>query len=565
MPATLASLRVKNFALVEELAWQPGPGFNAITGETGAGKSILIGALKLLLGERADRSQIRAGAEQCAVEAVFEIPGDTAAWDAFLEERGAEPCQEGQLILRRVIAVSGQGRQFVNGSPCPLSLLRDIGDRLVDLHGPHDHQSLFHRERQTALLDDYARLSGLVCEFAEARRGLLSLIREQEEALQGQRERAREADLLSHQIAEIEAAALRPDEEESLASRHRAASNAQRISQTASAALEALSEGQPCLLSLSGDLGRLLRDIARLDDSAASLASLHAAAHEQLAELHRELTRYLDRIELDPAKLAEIEARLDLIVSLKRKYGSTIPEILTFAEGARVRLSHLEALEGRKASLADEISAATARVADLAARITAARKKASEQLAADVAAQLRELGFKQPGFSIRLEPQEGPPAFAPLGAEVAEFVFAPNPGEPPQPLRQIASSGEISRVMLALKSALAAQDSVGLLVFDEIDANVGGETAVRVGRKMAALAASHQVLCITHLPQVAAAASHHFKVAKEEESGRTVSRIQPLDPTAREQELARMLGGTTGAALAHARELLAVQREQKTG
>lgn len=554
MSASLASLRIKNFALVEDLTWSPGAGFNAVSGETGAGKSILIGALKLLLGERADRGLIRSGAEQCTVEALFEA-ADFSLIDSLLEAAGAECCEDGQLILRRVLTPSGS-RQFINGSPCNLSVLRELGDLLVDLHGPHDHQSLFSREEQTRLLDAFAKLTEQAEAFREARSLWVQLIREERELAESARETARERELLEHQVHEIEEAALHVGEEEALVVRHRAAGNAHRLQEVGQAAAALLVESEPSMSALSGELGRHLRELGRLDDAASPLEKRQGEIHEQLLDLSRDLERYLSHLEVDPARLAEMEARLDLIGSLRRKYGQTTEEILAFAEQARERLQRLNSREERSEHLAEDIAKARAEMDRLAARLTAGRTKAAKSLSRAVADQLLELGFRQAGFSIDLESHQQDTAPGPHGAELAEFLFAPNPGEPARPLRSIASSGEISRVMLALKCALAAEDRVALLVFDEIDANVGGETATKVGAKMAELGRVRQVLCITHLPQVAAAASTHFLVSKEVREGRTLSRLQTLEAAEREIEIARMLGGGTASALSHARALL---------
>lgn len=557
MSATLASIRIKNFALVEDLTWTPGKGFNAISGETGAGKSILIGALKLLLGERADRSQIRAGAEQCAVEALFETSSPETI-DALLADAGAESCEEGRLIIKRIVTQT-TGRQFINGSPCNSSLLKELGDLLVDLHGPHDHQSLFSREEQTRLLDDFSGVSTVASEYREVRSRWLALVREQEALETGAQAMVREMELLRHQVGEIDGAELLPDEEEALHSSHRAMSNAHRIQELGSATTALLTENEPGLSSLCGDLGRILRDLTRLDERAASFESRQIEIKEQIGDLAKEVENYLGRIDSDPALLVEIEERLDLIGGLKRKYGNTIADILTFAKEARGRLQELESREERGGNLVAAIVAAQKVVEDLAGKLSKERKRGAAQLAKAVADQLLELGFRQAEFSLELEALA---ELGPHGRELAEFVFAPNPGEPAHPLRQIASSGEISRVMLALKCALAAQDRVALLVFDEIDANVGGETATKVGEKMLELGRNRQVLCITHLPQVASAASTHFLVEKQVREGRTISLLTLLGEEARELEIARMLGGKTTSAREHARTLLARKNQE---
>lgn len=561
MSAHLVSLRIKNLALVEELTWRPGRGFNAISGETGAGKSVLLGALNLLLGERADKSLIRTGAESCAIEAVFES-SDTKAYDALFEEAGVELCQEGQLLLKRSITPTGS-RQFVNGSPCTLGLLKHLGDLLVDLHGPHEHQSLFSRERQTQILDDYAGLGELREEYGKARRRWLDLRAEAAALAEEAGQVERDLELIRHQLQEIDGAELAdPGEEEELARRQRVVESSRRLLELGGQVAGLLDEGEYSLSSQCGDLGRLLREMARLDPAAGALESEQVALHETISSLSRSVADYLERIEDEPEARAEIAERLDLIQNLKRKYGASIAEILNFAEERRARLVRLEHREERGANLTGEIARAEEGMRKWARELSAGRKKGAGSLAKNVAGQLAELGFRQAGFAIQLEPMEAPGA---QGMELADFVFAPNPGEAPRPLRQIASSGEISRVMLALKCALAEQDEVSLLVFDEIDANVGGETATRVGEKMRQLGEKRQVLCISHLPQVVAAASRHFCVEKEVRAGRTLSSLREISGAQREEEIARMLGGREASALEHARHLLAASTISGSG
>jgi len=553
--ATLASLRIRNLALVEDLAWQPGPGLVAITGETGAGKSLLIGALQLLLGERADKSLIRSGADACTVEAAFET-ADSSELDAWLEEQGTEPCADGQLLLKRTLSAAGSGRQFVNGSPCTLSVLKALGDRLVDLHGPHDHQSLFSREAQTRVLDAYAGAAVVAGDFAAAHRETNRLTGEIERLRALEQDAALRREMLAHAAREIAEAKLSPGEEDEVVSRLRAAGNGQRLLELSGQLEAALgAEGEGGVRQGLAEAVRTARELARLDQSAAPLNETLGDVAARLADLENDVRSYAEKIDSDPSTLRELEARADLLQSLKRKYGGTIEEIVARGEQAAQDLEEIETRGEKIATLEKEASAAAGRAAKLAKALSAARAKGAPALAKAVTAELRELGFLRAGFGVRLE------ALAEArsqGAELAEFEFAPNPGEPVKPLRAIASSGEISRVMLALKSVLAGQDGVPLLVFDEIDANVGGEVAVKVGQKMRGLAAAHQVLCITHLPQVAAAAHRQFAVTKEYDGQRTVTAVGELGGPARVAELARMLGGQdTDSALAHARTLLA--------
>ena len=557
MLATLASLRIRNLALVEDLAWQPGPGLVAITGETGAGKSLLIGALQLLLGERADKSLIRSGADACTVEAAFET-ADSRELDAWLEEQGTEPCADGQLFLKRTLSAAGSGRQFVNGSPCTLSVLKALGDRLVDLHGPHDHQSLFSREAQTRVLDAYAGAAAVAGDFAAAHRETNRLAGEIEGLRALEQDATLRREMLAHAAREIAEAKLSPGEEEEVVARLRAAGNGQRLLELSSQLEAALgAEGDGGLRQALADAIRAARELARLDQSAAALNEALGEVATRIADLENDVRSYAEKIDSDPGTLRELEARADLLQALKRKYGGTIEEIVARGEQAAQDLEEIETRGEKIATLEKEASAAAGRAVKLAKALSAARAKAAPALAKAVTAELRELGFLRAGFGVRLEALAEARA---QGAEWAEFEFAPNPGEPVKPLRAIASSGEISRVMLALKSVLAGQDGVPLLVFDEIDANVGGEVAVKVGQKMRGLSAAHQVLCITHLPQVAAAAHRQFSVTKEYDGNRTVTAVGELVGTARVAELARMLGGQdTDSARAHARTLLASQ------
>ncbi len=548
----LASLRIRNFALVESLSWEIPAGFVAITGETGAGKSILIGGLNLLLGERADKSSIRSGANECVIEAVAALP-ETSSIHALLAEAGIEPCEDGQLLLKRVISATGAGRQFANGSPCTLALLRQIGDRLVDLHGPHDHQSLFSREAQTRLLDAFGGSEKALGDYRAARAEWLSLDREQADSQASSQAREREIALLVHQTEEIESAALDPDEEQVLVLRQQTTANGQRLKELAAGAAQALSESEDSAESRLVESGRMLRELVRLDPSQSELAARHGALAEEMGDIARALGSYGDRIDADPKSLAQIEARLDLLQNLKRKYGTTVAEIIAYGEKAAERLSGLHSQAARVANLEAEISAAKTQALAAGAKLSKLRAAAAPKLASSVRKHLADLGFLKGGFGVRLDAGEP----GPDGLETVEFVFAPNPGEPEQPLRSIASSGEISRVMLALKTTLAAQDEVPVLVFDEIDANVGGEIAHSVGAKMREIGLRRQVLCITHLPQVAAQAAAHFLVRKSVVGGRTISDLARVAAGAREEEIARMLGSRSGeAALAHARELL---------
>jgi DNA repair protein RecN (Recombination protein N) len=551
MPASLSLLRIKNLALVEDLEWQLGPGFTAITGETGAGKSIIIGALQLLLGERTDKSLIRTGAESCTVEAIFQ-GDDLNQLQPLLDESGVET-DAGELILKRSFSTAGTNRQFINGSPTTLGVLKNLGDELVDLHGPHDHQSLLSPERQLALLDGYADLGGRVHEFGKVYRKLQALRAEHRGLSTAESAREQEIDLLRHQVGEITVANLSSSEEEEITARYRLASNSKRLLELAAAIARRLSEGDDAILPQLTETQRLLRDLEKIDPDKTTLAEAHAACVVELSEISRAMSQYAEQLDLDPAQLASLEDRVNLFETLKRKYGGSIGEVIAFGERSMERLRQIEGRDAELQRLSKDIDSARGELEQIGGLLHQARGKAAPKLAANIRANLRDLGFRQSEFEAKLNRLEEP---RPTGFDAVELLFSPNPGEPLKPLRTIASSGEISRLMLAIKSSLAAHDAIPLLVFDEIDANVGGEIANAVGAKMRKLAADHQVLCITHLPQVAAAAATQFVVTKEVVGGRTHSRLTAVSGKARQEEVARMLGGKTESALKHAATLL---------
>ena len=547
----LSLLRIKNLALVEDLQWELTPGFTAITGETGAGKSIIIGALQLLLGERADKSLIRTGAEACTVEAIF-MGDDFSDLNARLEEWGVELCAD-ELIVKRTFSLGGSSRHFVNGSPTTLALLKAIGDELVDLHGPHDHQSLLAPERQLALLDGFAHAEEALREYRQSFRRLQSLVAEERALSSAETVREQEFDLLRHQVQEIAAAKLEPDEEEEIHARYRLASNSRRLIELATSISRQLSEVDNAVLDQLAETQRLLRELEKIDPGLAESSAAHATAVIELTEIARTLDRYAEKLDLDPEQLAQLEERVTLIETLKRKYGGSIPEVITFGERATERMRKIEGRDAELERLARDIENARKALERAAAVLRKVRQTSAPKLVKNVQQQLVDLGFRQEEFEARLSPNDEPRL---NGTDSLELLFSPNPGEPLKPLRTVASSGEISRVTLAIKSVLALQDAIPLLVFDEIDANVGGEIANAIGAKMGALAARHQVLCITHLPQVAAAAATQFVVTKEVTRGRTFSDLREVKSKARQEEIARMLGGKSESALRHAASLL---------
>jgi DNA repair protein RecN (Recombination protein N) len=551
----LSTLRIKNLALVADLSLDLQPGLNVITGETGAGKSILIGALYLVLGERADRTLLRSGADQCTVEAVFEVRHLREALDNFLHENGLEPCEEGQLVLRRSFTGAGANRQFINGSPASLQALARLGEWLVDIHGPHDHQSLLSPTRQLAILDAFGGLS-------DARKALASLV-QQRTAIESEiaalvvdeKTYAQQLDLFRFQAREISEAHLNPDEEAALDQEYQRANHAARLLELTQAAQGLLNEEDSGLLTQAGALGRILQDLQRVDAGAGTLVACHEQAVDAWRELQAELSRYVERVEIDPARFHQLEERLNLLHSLKRKYGASLADVLAFGKELHLRLQTLEQRDEELSRLNAARTALETEIASAAKDLSARRRKIVPTLNKAVVTQLRALGFKQSHFEAAIHTLAEAPSAS--GIDTVDFQFAPNPGEPPRPLRAIASSGEMARVMLALKTVLAAEDEIPVLVFDEVDANVGGETANAVGEKMKQIAGQRQVLCITHLAQVAAHADAHYVVTKQFRTGRTTSEIQLLEQEERVDELARMLGGATAAARRHAEALLA--------
>jgi DNA repair protein RecN (Recombination protein N) len=549
MPIELTLLRIKNLALVEELEWHVKSGFIAVTGETGAGKSIIIGALQLLLGERGEKSLIRTGADLCTVEGVFN--GDAlAGFNPQLTESGIDACDD-ELIIKRVLGSTN--RQFINGSPVTLGLLKQLGDALVDLHGPHDHQSLLSQEKQLVLLDGFARAEDAFAEYQQHFARLQSLIAEHGALDTAETAREQEIHLLKHQIAEIEAAKLDAGEEEQIETRYKLASNSKRLIELASSISHRLTEADDSIASQLGETQRSLRELERIDASISEFAKAHEAAVVELGEIARALSAYAERLDLDPAQLAALEQRVSLFETLKRKYGGSIPAVIEFGRRADERLRKIEGRDAELERLNTEIATTREAVNRTGQALRKLRTQAAPKLSESVRRNLRDLGFRQSEFEARLSALDEPRA---NGLDTVELLFSANPGEPAKPLRAIASSGEISRLMLAIKSALAAQDSIPLLVFDEIDVNVGGEIAHAVGAKMKGLGDAHQVICITHLPPVAAAASSHFVVTKEVAGGRTHSQLQEVTGKARQEEIARMLGGKSESALKLAATLL---------
>ena len=548
-------LKVRNLAIVENAEVHFAPGLNIVTGETGSGKSVLIGALNLILGERADHGAIRTGTSELAVEAAFSI-ANAQPVDTVLADAGLPPCEEGQLLIRRVVSANGTGRCWINDAPATLATLRRLGENLVDMHGPYDHQSLLSPDFQLRLLDSFGHTDRERTAYGERYRVWQDLLREREE-LESESDGGveEEIDRLRFIVEEIDSAALTEEDGDALAERHAEAANAEEIIQLGGAIVDGLTDGDASVCDALAALQQRLAELARILPEADAWHEEAAEVAVRVQELSRTITDRLQRVEADPGLLAQLEERLALVQKLKRKYGPTLEDVAATRDARKERLDHLLSKGARLAALAGEIASAEDAVRKAGQALSAVRAKAAAKLAKAITGELRPLGFAQSLFRVDLAPR------APVasGLDAVSFTFAPNPGEPAMALRAIASSGEIARVMLAVKSVLAEQDLIPLLVFDEIDSNIGGEVGRAVGRKLRALAKSHQVVSITHLPQVAAYGEAHFSVSKRVEGNRTRASIMPLDETRRAEEIARMLGGSdfTSVTLEHAREMIA--------
>lgn len=549
----LQSLRVKNLALVDRAEVEFSAGFNVITGETGAGKSILIGALGLVLGQRADRSIIRTGESSCSVEALFQLP-DTRAVDAVLDGAGLPPCEENQLIVRRVVREAGSSQNYVNDTGVTLQVLKDIGRFLVDMHGPHDHQSLFDPDFQRDLLDAFGALQAERAAYESAYAAWRDCMKRCEALSGPEAGVAEQIDFLAFRVKEIEDAALSVEEEQEVVQEHQVQAHAQQIQEAGQTALDALSEGEsaafPALVLVQRALSDLTAYMPEAEDWLAEARGIAA----RVQDLQGEIAARVSAVEAEPARLQWLDQRLAVYDRMKRKYGPEVTAVLRTLQEAGQRLEDLQSRGERLAALQAEAALLEGRVRDAGAVLSRKRRKTGAKLGASIVGHLKTLGLAHAAFAVDVRPAEPGPS----GVDDVEFGFAPNPGEAMRPLRAIASSGEISRVMLASKVVLAEMDRIPVLVFDEIDANVGGEMGNVIGRKLATLAERRQVLCITHLPQVAAHGGHHFAVSKHVEKGRTFTRVQALKKTERLAEVARMLGGDEDnrAVRRHAEEML---------
>jgi DNA repair protein RecN (Recombination protein N) len=549
----LTELRITDFAVIDRLAITLGPGLNALTGETGAGKSIIVGALSLLLGERASSDVVRTGAGRAVVEGVFDVT-ENAAVRALLDRHGIEP-EDGLLIVRREISSAGRGRAWVNGAASTVSLLAELGAFLVDLHGQHEHQSLLHAAQQRDLLDAYGDatdLAGAVRLQHERLRSARERLAELDERIRTAEQRA---DFLRFQLEEIERVKVKVGEEEELETEGRRLEHAGELAGLAEQLHGELYAGELAIGARLADIRRTLEHLIRIDPSLGTWQETVESALFGLEEMGRQMGEYASGIEHDPARMDAIRRRQDQLFRLKRKYGPELDDVLRTADAAREELSALDTAALDRGAIEREIEESRTALAAAATRLTAARRKSAARLSRSVAAALPDLGMNGARFDIVLEPLAQPGAH---GAEAVEFRIAVNAGFEPRPLARVASGGEMSRIMLALKTELARLDAIPTLVFDEIDAGIGGRVANQVGEKLRRVAGSHQVFVITHLPQIASRADTHLLVQKAQRKGITATDVQSLAGDVRVRELARLLGGDpeSEVSMEHARELL---------
>lgn len=561
----LRELHITNFALIDEIGVECGPGLNVLTGETGAGKSIIIDALGLALGMRGDADQIRTGADGATVEAAFDRCDEVAR--ALLTDSGIECPPDEFVIVRRVLLREGKSKAYLNGRLSSSAWLRSLGELLVELHGQHQGVALTQPSRQRLLLDAYAGLTDDVAVFRglynrrQALRGELDALRT------GEREKAQRLDQLQYQRGEIAAARLAEGEEEKLIRERTILTHAERLHAAAHLGYEGLYGEQGSVAGRLATIVSKLKDAQRIDPRLQGVVDACEAAIASVEDAASQLRDYREGAAFDPERLEQVEGRLYEIGKLKRKYGGSIAEILACAKSAEEELQRLTSSEQRGREVERELATLEETLAQRAANLTARRKAAAERLAAAVQVELQALRMEKAAFAVHTRPTgSGGSGLEANGADEVEFMIAPNPGEELKPLSRIASGGELSRVMLAIKAILAASDRIPTLVFDEVDVGIGGGMAAVVGQKLWAIAKERQVLSITHLPQIAALADRHFSIAKRSDGPRTEITVQMLEGEERVREIARMLGGKGGSdtPLHHAREILETARRWKS-
>ncbi len=560
----LSLLHIENIAVISQADITFDQGFNVLTGETGAGKSIVIDSIGAIMGERTSRDLIRTGAKTARVSALFrDLP--PLPW---FEEQGAGPDENGELLIERSIQADGKNACRVNGRPLLVTQLRELGQQLVNVHGQHDGQQLLDEERHLGYLDSFGRTQDGLSAFTAAYAQVRDLRREKEKLQMDDGEKARRLDTLTYQIEELEKAQLQEGEDEELSQRREVLRNAERLTDAVDGAWQALTGGEDgegavsLLMEAENRLaqgGRYSGDLQALSEKAGQLR----CDADDLAELVRDLRGSLD---FYPGELDELEERLDKLYRLKKKYGGTVAEMLTYLDRCREELDAIQFSEDRLARLDKELEKALKKAVELGEKLSARRHEAAAELAKRIQSELKGLDMPKVRFQVEFAPKDAPDGMDATGMDTVRFLMSANVGEALKPINKIASGGELSRIMLALKNVLAETEQVTTLIFDEVDTGVSGRAAVKVAQKLFQVSQGRQVLCVTHLPQIAAMGDVHFSVEKGEADGRTFTQVERLDRERRREELARLSGGqTTAVMLEGAQELLATAEEYKTG
>ena len=565
----LTELRIQNFAIIQELELQPGSGLLIFTGETGAGKSIILDAIMTLVGGRVDATMVRQGEERAVLEAVFSLPDTSREQIVAILEREDLYEAETYLTLGREIRANGRNVARVNGRSVNVGLLKELGSYLVDIHGQSEHLSLLDVRSHLGLLDRYAGGDTELAAYQAVYHQLQQVWRELKALRELEQEAEKRSELLNFQAQEIEAAKLKPGEEEELAQERNRLANAEALASSAQEALTILDEGNPessSATDLLGQAARLLSTLARIDPEQTALTDQVELVTATLSEVSRDLRGYLDSIEFNPKRLEQVETRLELIHQLKRKYGGSIDAVLAYGESARQQLERVQHAGERIEELTEEEKRLIEQVTRAGETLSIKRRQAALQLGKDMAGELDDLSLEGAEFAVQFADRDDTKKieFKESGIDEVEFLIAPNPGEGLKPLVKIASGGETSRLMLALKNVLAHADYIPTLIFDEIDQGIGGRVGFVVGEKMWHLGRRHQVMCVTHLPQLAAFGDEHYRVSKQVSGERTLTGVKKLAGAERERELAQMAGSVGETGLKAAGELV-LRARQKQG
>jgi DNA repair protein RecN (Recombination protein N) len=556
----LVELAVENYAVIEKVRVRFHPGLNLLTGETGSGKSIVVDALGLLLGGRASLEMVRTGATRARVSGIFEV-AESPALARLLEDAGIE-IEDREVLVEREIQASGKSRAFVCNRPATAALLKDLAVHLADIHGQHDQQQLFSPAVQCDMLDAFAGAGDLASQVTESFKEWRRTAVELADLDRNAQEKLRLADLWSFQRKEIEAVAPKPGEDAELNNERRVLRNVVRLQELAGGAYATLYEDPESASAQVGSIAKRLEELARIDETAQEMLAQLQPATIALQETAHSLRHYLGKLEADPGRLDEVEDRLAALEKLKRKYGASVEQVLAFLEEARANLAAVETADDRRNALQKEVAGFAAAYETTAKKLSARRREAAIELSKRVEQELAVLAMEKTRVAIRVVTNMDPAEWSERGADTVAFLIAPNLGEELKPLDRIASGGELSRVALALKTCTSATARKNVaprtLVFDEVDAGVGGGAAEAVGRRLKKLSAANQVICVTHLPQIAGFADHHYFVEKHSDRGRTVASIEELAPEARTREIGRMLSGEriTQEALRHAEQLI---------